>query len=228
MYLQSINIGTKQTFQIGDKLVETGIFKNPVTGPVVITTEGAAGDVIHAKRVHGGPEQALYIYGALDYAWWANQLGHPLDPGTFGENLTISELESASFRLGDRLVIGEVVLEVSGPRLPCPNLAKRMEDRTFVKQFRQARRPGFYCRVLQTGVICAGEQVTLEPGPQQHVTIAETFDAFMTLPPNRELIQRVLASPVSGNYRNAIESRLGDDTIVPAKQRSIDERAAMI
>jgi MOSC domain-containing protein YiiM len=195
MYLQSINIGTKQTIQIGDKWVETGIFKTPVTGPVVITTEGAAGDVIHAKRVHGGPEQALYIYGALDYAWWADQLGHPLSPGTFGENLTISELESASFRLGDRLVIGEVVLEVSGPRLPCPNLAKRMADRTFVNQFRQARRPGFYCRVLQTGVICAGDRVILEAGLPQHVTVAETFAALMTSPPNRKLIQRVLAPP---------------------------------
>lgn len=228
MYLQSINIGTKQTFQIGDKLFETGIFKNPVIGPVAITIEGAAGDVIHSKQVHGGPEQALYVYGAADYAWWADRLGQLLGPGTFGENLTISDLESAPVRLGDRLVIGEVVLEVSGPRLPCPKLAKRMEDRTFVKQFRQARRPGFYCRVLQTGAICAGDQVILESGPQQHVTVAETFEAIMTSPPNRELIQRVLASPVSGNYRNAIESRLGDDIIVPAKQRSIDERAAMV
>lgn len=228
MDLQSINIGTKQSFQIGDKLVETGIFKNPVTGPVVITTEGAAGDVIHAKRVHGGPDQALYVYGAIDYAWWAGQLGRPLVPGTFGENLTVSDLESAPVRLGDRLTVGEVVLEVSFPRMPCPNLAKRMEDRTFVKQFRQARRPGFYCRVLQTGVICAGEQVILEPGPQQHVTVAETYDAFMVSPPNRALIQRILEAPFARNFRKALENRLGDDTLVPAKQRSIDERVVMI
>jgi len=228
MYLQSINIGSKKTIQIGPNSSETGIFKTPATGPVEVTVEGLRGDVIHSKSVHGGPDQALYVYGGADYAWWANHLGRALEPGTFGENLTIADLESASFRIGDRLRIGAVHLEVTSPRFPCPKLAKRMEDRTFVKQFRNARRPGFYCRVIQLGTICAGEPVTLELGPDKHVTIEETFEALYSAPPDEATIRRILAAPVAINFRRAFETKLRDNSISQAKQQSIEERAAMI
>lgn len=228
MHLQSINIGTKQTFELGNKSVETGIYKTPATGPVEVTVEGLQGDVIHSKQVHGGPDQALYVYGRADYAWWANSLGRELAPGTFGENLTVTDLESAPFRIGDRLHIGAVVLEVTSPRFPCPKLAKRMEDRTFVKRFRHARRPGFYCRVIQPGTICAGEPVTLEPGPDKHVTIEETFEALYSSPPDEAMIARILAAPVAINFRHAFGTKLRDDAVIQAKHQSIEERAATI
>ena len=65
-----------------------------------------------------------------------------LAPGTFGENLTISELESAPLAIGDRLHISGVILEVTAPRIPCWKLAQRMGDPGFVKRFRAAERPG--------------------------------------------------------------------------------------
>ena len=228
MHLQSINIGTKQSFEIGKETVETGIFKTPAAGPVEVTVEGLRGDVIHSKSVHGGPDQAIYVYGGVDYDWWATSLGRKLAPGTFGENLTITDLQSASFRIGDRLRVGGVLLEVSAPRFPCPKLAKRMQDRTFVKRFRQARRPGFYCRVIQPGSVSAGEQAILEPGPAENVTIAQTFEALLNSPPDEAMIQRVLAAPVAANFRRAFETKLRDDSVIQAKQRSIEERAAMI
>ena len=46
---------------------------------------------IASKKHHGGPDQAVYVYGEHDYAWWSEQLGRPLEPGTFGENLTVRE-----------------------------------------------------------------------------------------------------------------------------------------
>jgi MOSC domain-containing protein YiiM len=228
MYLQSINIGTRQTMQIGPKSSETGIYKTPATGPVEVTVEGLHGDVIYSKSVHGGPDQALYVYGGADYGWWANHLGRELAPGTFGENLTITDLASATFRIGDRLRIGTVLLEVTSPRFPCPKLAKRMDDRTFIKQFRNARRPGFYCRVLETGSLRVGEPVSLEPGPTEHVTIAETFEALFSSPPDEVTIARILAAPIAINFRNVFETKLRDDSIVQAKHQSIEARAAMI
>jgi MOSC domain-containing protein YiiM len=61
---------------------------------------------------------------------------------TFGENLTVSELESAALNIGDLLHIGAVTLQVTSPCIPCGTLAGRMEIPTFVKQFRFAKRPG--------------------------------------------------------------------------------------
>ena len=68
MNLLSINIGSKgsiKTSKSGEQ--DTGIFKQPVDGPVQVTAEGLAGDYIANQKHHGGPDQAVYIYGSDDY-----------------------------------------------------------------------------------------------------------------------------------------------------------------
>ena len=85
-----------------------------------------------------------------------------LEPGTFGENLTLDGLESARLNVGDMLHSGAVTLQVTAARIPCATLAARMGDPGFVKRFRLAGRPGAYCRVLRTGMLQAGAPVTLE------------------------------------------------------------------
>ncbi|MBK8619654.1 MAG: MOSC domain-containing protein [Anaerolineales bacterium] len=135
MQLTSINIGQKQTLQSGDKSEITGIFKQPVPGPIQITALGIAEDFIGSLEDHGGPDQAVYVYGTKDYEWWSIELGREIGAGTFGENLTISELESAKLNIGDFLHVGEVTLQITAPRIPCGTFARRMEDPKFVKRF---------------------------------------------------------------------------------------------
>ena len=151
MKLVSVNIGSKGTVEHPDKTVITGIFKRPVTGPVRIGGLGLEGDFIGSAKHHGGPDQAVYIYGTTDYDWWSRELGRTMEPGIFGENLTIGGLESAPVCIGDQFLVGSAVLQVTAPRIPCVTLAARMGDPAFVKRFRQAERPGLYCRVLQPG-----------------------------------------------------------------------------
>ncbi len=91
MKLISINIGQKRTQQNGEKLETTGIYKLPVSDSVKITTLGIVEDFIGSPKHHGGPDQAVYVYGGADYQWWSEQLEKEIAPGTFGENLTISE-----------------------------------------------------------------------------------------------------------------------------------------
>ena len=95
MELISVNIGQERSIQNGKASGKTGIYKLPVTTPVQITFLGIPGDAISDTKNHGGPDQAVYVYGALDYAWWSRKLGQEVTPGTFGDNLTISGLESA-------------------------------------------------------------------------------------------------------------------------------------
>src|SRR5215211_1617187 len=103
MELISINIGQARAIRNGKASGTTGIYKSPVDAPVEITSLGLAGDVICDSGNHGGVDQAVYVYGTTDYAWWSAELERDLAPGTFGENLTISELESARLDIGDRL-----------------------------------------------------------------------------------------------------------------------------
>src|SRR5688500_6351087 len=105
MDLISVNLGQERTLQRKDHVEQTGIFKCPTDSPVKVTKLGLDGDVIVSKKHHGGPDQAIYVYGAADYEWWSKQLGKEISPGTFGENLTISELQSAQYNVGDYLHI---------------------------------------------------------------------------------------------------------------------------
>ncbi len=208
MHLISVNIGSEQPILNGKKSGKTGIFKLPTTAPVEITQAGLAGDNISDTENHGGVDQAVYVYTAPDYAWWSQTLGRDLAPGIFGENLTISDLESASVRIGDWLRIGAVLLQVTAPRIPCVTLAARMGDPTLVKRFRHAERPGLYCRVIESGIIHAGENVTLEPYPGETITAVEMFRLFYENNPTEAAIRRILAAPVAIRARLDNEKRL--------------------
>lgn len=208
MQLLSINIGQKQTQQNGIKLETTGIYKLPVQKPVQITPLGIKEDFIGSKKHHGGPDQAVYIYGAIDYTWWSTELGREIKAGTFGENLTISELESAQFNIGDYLHIGAVTLQVSAPRIPCNTFAARMKDPQFVKRFRHAGRPGLYCRVIQTGTIEAGENVRLEKFPNKTISITKMFNDYYDRQKSEETLRRHLNAPIDIRTRKDLEQEL--------------------
>jgi MOSC domain-containing protein YiiM len=207
MQLMSINVGREQTLQ-NLKSGKTGICKDPVSGPVEVTEMGLRGDVICDTKNHGGADQALYAYSTPDYDWWSESLGSVLTPGTFGENLTISGLESASLNIGDRLHFGWVTIEVTAPRIPCSTLAARMGDPVFAKRFRRAERPGLYCRVIKAGWLQAGEVVRLEPCQGQAVSILEAFRDFYVRRPREENLRRFLAAPIDIRSRLEKEKQL--------------------
>jgi MOSC domain-containing protein YiiM len=208
MNLLSINIARKQPLRISGRDASTGIFKQPLDGPVRVTKLGLEGDAIVSKKHHGGPDQAVYVYTSPDYAWWAEQLGRELAPGTFGENLTISDLASAEIQIGDRLTVGEVVLEVTSCRIPCMTLESRMGIRGFAKQFRDAERPGFYCRVIQEGALQAGDQVLLNRIDGESISLIEVFRDFYEPVLEESAIRRFLAAPIAIRARVHKEKQL--------------------
>ena len=208
MQLTSINIGQKQTLQSGDRSEITGIFKQPVSGPIQITTFGIAEDFIGSPKHHGGPDQAVYVYGTKDYEWWSTELGREVDAGTFGENLTISELESAKFNIGDFLHVGEVTLQVTAPRIPCGTFARRMEDPKFVKRFRAAERPGLYCRVIKEGVVKTGDNVRVETYPGETISVTQMYRDYYEKDKSEETLRRNLAAPIAVRARVDLEEEL--------------------
>lgn len=213
MHLLSVNTSTARTIQIGRKQTETGIYKKPTPEPVMIGREGLVGDTIVKTQHHGGPDQAVYVYGALDYAWWSAQLGRTFDPGAFGENLTVDGLESSTFNIGDRLQIGTAVLEVAAARIPCDVFAARMGDPGWVKRFKEGRRPGLYCRVITPGWVRADLPVSVIPHVGETVSLLETFDLFYDPKADTERFRRALAAPVAIRCRAEYEERLSALTV---------------
>jgi MOSC domain-containing protein YiiM len=208
MNLISVNLGQERTLQRKGRVEQTGIFKFPTNGAVKITKLGLEGDVIVSKKDHGGPDQAVYVYGAADYEWWSKELGREIAPGTFGENLTISDLESAHFNVGDYLHIGEVTLQVSAPRIPCGTFAARMDDSQWVKRFRHAERPGLYCRVILEGFVKTGEIVSMENYTGETISILQMFRDYYERDKSEETLRRHLNAPIAIRARRDLEREL--------------------
>jgi MOSC domain-containing protein YiiM len=148
-------------------------------------------------------DQAINVYGKPDYDWWAENLACELAPGTFGENLTISDLYSSQACIGDRFLIGSTELEITAPRIPCGTLARRMNDRSFTKRFRAAERPGLYCRVLRAGYVQEGDPVGYERYSGDTITALELFRAFYMDHLDESTLRRHLAAPIA--IRDRIE-----------------------
>jgi MOSC domain-containing protein YiiM len=208
MELISVNIGGMRTQQKGDRLESTGIYKLPAFEPVEITRLGIEADFIADADHHGGADQAIYVYGLKDYAWWSGALQQEFLPGTFGDNLTISDLESARFNIGDRLRIGSALLEVTAPRIPCATLARRMGDPMFARKFRRAERPGLYCRVIQQGVVQTGDSVAVDYYRGATVGVLELFRDYYVRPKDEATLRRFLTAPIAARSRADIERDL--------------------
>lgn len=207
MRLDSINLGQERILQYKDHVERTGIFKLPVEEPVKVTQLGLEADVIVSKKHHGGPDQAVYVYGVADYQWWSDELGREFAPGTFGENLTISDLESALFNIGDNLHVGNVILQVTAPRIPCDTFAARMGDPQWVKKFRRAERPGLYCRVLQEGFVNVGDPVSVERYEGETLSTREMFREFYNRKKSKEVLLRHLHAPIAIRARRDLEKQ---------------------
>lgn len=212
MQVISINTAKAQALQVGKKSVVTGIFKQPKDGEIYLGPLGLEGDTIVNKKFHGGEDQAVYLYSAADYAWWANELGRELAPGAFGENLTITDFHDATLRIGDRLFIGDdIELEITAPRVPCAQFAAKMGDGNFGKLFVAAEKPGAYARVIRRGTIRTGDAIVWQPTDKDYASINEVFVEWHQKTWSEHVARKALNSPISKIARRIIQERSGVD-----------------
>lgn len=197
--LSSVNIGSLEPLSPGRRQ-KSGIRKHPVGGAVLCDPQGLVGDAIGNHTHHGGPDQAVYLYSLADYAWWADALGHACEPGLFGENLTIDSWWDTP-RVGDRVQFGNVVLELTAPRIPCSTLATRMGDPRFLQRFAQANRGGAYARILQGGALHAGMTGRVVTGNVTWPPIHDLFALWHRTPRSATVLLEALRAPVSERLR---------------------------
>ena len=209
MHVISVNIAAT-TIRLPGMRQPSGIDKRPVSHEVHVGELGLRDDVIVSTKHHGGPDQAVYLYGRSDYEWWERTLGRKLGGGTFGENLTIGDLASADLNVGDRFHVGvELLLEVTAPRIPCGTFGRHMDDGDFPDKFRLAERPGAYCRVIRQGGLRAGDPVRLEPtSADRPVPVVELFRAFYRSDDTADTLRWHLSAPIAIRARRAKEAQL--------------------
>jgi MOSC domain-containing protein YiiM len=170
---------------------------------------GLVGDTIGNQKLHGGDDQAVYMYAREDLDHWETVLARPLSNGMFGENLTTSGLEVTGAVIGERWRIGRdgPLLEISAPRTPCRTFSAFLEIRSWIKTFTRAAKPGAYLRVITPGTVRAGDAISVESRPDHDVTIDLVFRARMS---DRNLLPHLLqADALSAELKAYARRRAG-------------------
>ena len=189
----SVNVGLPRLATWRGETVKTGIFKDPVAGPVRVAGVNLDGDRQADLSVHGGPDKAVYAYPAEHYPFWRREFGRDLSWGVFGENLTVEGLPlEAEICVGDRLRVGSAELIVSQPRVPCFKLGIRFEDPRMVRRFLLAGRSGYYLRIATEGQVSAGDEaelLSLDPG---RLPVSEITRLFARDRHDRDGLRRAL------------------------------------
>ena len=163
----------------------TAMDKQPVSHAVTAHRLGLQGDQVGDTKHHGGPDQAVYAYAREDLDWWEAELGREIRDGQFAENLTTRGIDVNESEVGERWRIGSALFEVAMVRIPCNDFKSWQrrngyDDRTWVKRFMLAGRPGPYLRVLEEGEVRAGDDLVVVHQPGHGVTVSTLFRALTT------------------------------------------------
>jgi MOSC domain-containing protein YiiM len=204
----SVNVGLPRTVTWAGRSVTSGIWKEPVEGRVVVEGVNLHGDDQADRRVHGGPDKAVYAYATEDYIWWADVLGRNLDAGTFGENLTTEGIDLSACVIGQEWHVGTTVLQVAQPREPCFKLGMRMGDAEFVGLFASSGRSGTYLRIREPGDVGAGDLIVPSHPPTHGLTVGDLMGVRPSTP--IPLLQRIASiNDVPEGWRTMATRRLG-------------------
>ena len=192
----------------------SAIGKRPVLGPVRIGRLGLDGDTQVDKRHHGGPEMAVHLYPLDHHAFWRARIGdHPLleDPGAFGGNIAVEQVDETMVRIGERFRLGGALLEISQPRMPCATIERRFERKGMVAGILESGRCGWYYRVIAEGEAMAGDMLEPVPGTGPSYSVR---GVFVTLadpsgPVDPELVAALAECPLlSNDWRAKASSKL--------------------
>jgi MOSC domain-containing protein YiiM len=140
-------------------LSDGGVPKHSVP-EAVVESHGIVGDRQKHTKIHGGPSRALCLF-SLDVIVKLQAEGHPIYPGSTGDNVTISGLPWSTLSAGTQLMLGdEVIVELTWESDPCKNIAASFVDRNF-KRLEAPGEMRWYCRVLRTGTIRVAQRVRI-------------------------------------------------------------------
>jgi MOSC domain-containing protein YiiM len=207
MKILSIQVGKPRTVEFNGRQTTTGIFKDPIQGPVMVRTLNLDGDGQADLRVHGGIHKAVYAYGADTFARWKEL--RPQDeflPGAFGENLTMDTLREDEIQVGDTFKVGQAILQAVQPRFPCFKLGIKFRDNSILRAFMKFNRPGVYFSVLQEGSIEAGDSLQLLARAEKSVPIVRIFEIFQEAEKDPLEMKRILKiSALPPEIRRSLE-----------------------
>ncbi|HEY7306315.1 MAG TPA: MOSC and FAD-binding oxidoreductase domain-containing protein [Bryobacteraceae bacterium] len=208
--LLSVNVGLPRDIEWKGRTVHTAVWKAPVRGRCRVGRMNLDGDGQGDLAGHGGEQRAVFVYQIESYRYWQEQLKRAdFVHGQFGENFTVEELPDDIVCIGDRYRIGSAVFEVTQPRVTCYRVGIRMNEPRMPALLTSSGRPGFYFRVLQEGVVRAGDQIEKVGEAEERMTIAQINVLLYSPDHARDRLERALRiEALSPGWRSSFEALL--------------------
>src|SRR5271169_107536 len=208
--LLSVNVGFPRDIVWKERIVHTGVWKNPVTGRCRVGRLNLEGDGQGDLAGHGGEHRAVFVYQIESYRYWQEQLRRSdFVYGQFGENFTVDGLPDDAVCIGDRYRMGGALFEVTQPRVTCYRVGIRMNEPQMAALLVAHGRPGFYFRVLEEGEVKAGDEIVQIAAGPERMTVFE-INALLYMPSHpRGQLERALRIPaLSAGWRRSFEALL--------------------
>ncbi|MEO1012730.1 MAG: MOSC domain-containing protein [Bacteroidota bacterium] len=195
MEVIATNIGKSTVITWNGKEERTGIFKYPISEPLLLEKEAVAKDTISNRKVHGGVHKACYLYSSDQYPYWkALYPDLSWDWGMLGENLTVKGLDESQIRIGDIFKVGTALVQISQPREPCYKLGIRFGDQKILRQFITHGAPGTYVRVLKEGEVATGDHFQLHEISQNPLTVKQFFELLYARKKNPDILHLAITN----------------------------------
>lgn len=155
----SFNVGHPAPLEWNGKSVTSSMKKHAVPGPLKVHVDRIEGNSFANAQFHGAIHSVLYAYGLRSAQAFADLLGKTYEPGMTGETITVDDLPEEEISVGDVFRFGEVVAQVTYPRIPCGKVNFRMEHPEGQRAMQRCGKSGVYFRILQPGIIHLDDRV---------------------------------------------------------------------
>lgn len=213
--VQAVCVGKSEPFLRPGSF--SAISKNAVRNETAVFFEGLEGDEQADLAIHGGVDKAVHIYPFEHYIEWRDEMRGPstrfMSHGSFGENLSTLGLTESNICFGDELSIGSVKLEVTQTRQPCWKVSEKFGIPNLAKRMQETKRTGFYCKVLQPGMLASGHSVELTKRPYPDWPLERLLELLYFNPLEQSELEMALTLPLVQKWRVMFEKRLMTKTI---------------
>ncbi|MEH7380915.1 MOSC domain-containing protein [Bacillus sp. JJ1533] len=203
----SIGLPKKMTYGKNEEMM-TAIRKQAVE-EAFLTKDGFRGDGVADLKHHGGPDRAVCIYPYEHYSLWQSEFLVQFPLPTFGENLTLTNMEEKDVCIGDIFQVGDSVIQITQGRIPCSTITKKTNNPYLLKMMVQTGFTGYLARVLKEGIVRKDSTISLEERKSNQVSILEANEIYYKRPRDIEGIQKILAvEELADEWKDMLNERL--------------------
>ncbi|NQY20721.1 MAG: MOSC domain-containing protein [Campylobacteraceae bacterium] len=201
--------GKEELFIKNNKEFNSAYKKISINDKVFVNYMGLENDIQSDKKHHGGEHKAICVFTQIAYEHFEEKYNLNLDVCSFGENITLDNIEDKDICLADRFSIGEIIVEVSQPREPCFKISSIIGIKELTSLVLKENKTGFYLRIIKEGFISKNDTFKLISRKYEKINI-EFINQVLRDYKNKqkEILEILECEELAPAFRKTLEKKL--------------------